>query len=129
MKKRIPIVLMGLIVIFAISLVLFNRQANLHYGKVKEFCYKIQQAGQLIPPDPKTVSNYTVKTDRYGNLILCITGNEGEQIVCEMSPDCQLIDKINEVNALKYLYAIVAILSILLFIAVVKGCTKRRIGA
>ena len=45
MKKRVPLAMMGLLIIFCISSVLFNRQATLNYGDVKEFCYEVQKAG------------------------------------------------------------------------------------
>ena len=108
MKKRTMMILAGLVVILGISLVLFNREANLNYGDITDFCYEIQQAGHLISPDPEAVKEYTVKTDRYGNLILEVTGNEGERVSCEMTPDCQIIDKIVEIDTLKYLYAVIS---------------------
>lgn len=129
MKKRVPLAMMGLLIIFCISSVLFNRQANLTYGDVKEFCYEVQKAGQPISPDPETIKQYDVKADRYGNLILTVTGIKGEKVVCEMTPDCQIIDKISEIDTLKYLYAVIALASLLIFIAAVKEYTKRRIGA
>ena len=129
MKKRVPIAMMGLLIIFCISSVLFNRQANLTYGDVKEFCYEVQKAGHPISPDPETIRQYDVKADRYGNLILTVTGIKGEEVVCEMTPDCQIIDKISEIDTLKYLYAVIALASLLIFIAAVKEYTKRRIGA
>lgn len=129
MKKRVPLAMMGLLIIFYISSVLFNRQANLTYGDVKEFCYEVQKAGQPISPDPETIKQYDVKADRYGNLILTVTGIKGEKVVCEMTPDCQIIDKISEIDTLKYLYAVIALASLLIFIAAVKEYTKRRIGA
>ena len=128
MKKRTMMILAGLVVILGISLVLFNREANLNYGDITDFCYEIQQAGHLISPDPEAVKEYTVKTDRYGNLILEVTGNEGERVSCEMTPDCQIIDKIVEINALKYLYAVISIAVLLMIIAVIKEYTKKRIG-
>lgn len=129
MKKRMPLAMMGLLIIFCISSVLFNRQANLTYGDVKEFCYEVQKAGHPISPDPETIRQYDVKADRYGNLILTVTGIKGEKVVCEMTPDCQIIDKISEIDTLKYLYAVIALASLLIFIAAVKEYTKRRIGA
>lgn len=129
MKKRVPLAMMGLLIIFCISSVLFNRQANLTYGDVKEFCYEVQKVGQPISPDPETIKQYDVKADRYGNLILTVTGIKGEKVVCEMTPDCQIIDKISEIDTLKYLYAVIALASLLIFIAAVKEYTKRRIGA
>lgn len=129
MKKRMPLAMMGLLLIFCISSVLFNRQANLTYGDVKEFCYEVQKAGHPISPDPETIRQYDVKADRYGNLILTVTGIKGEKVVCEMTPDCQIIDKISEIDTLKYLYAVIALASLLIFIAAVKEYTKRRIGA
>ena len=129
MKKRMPLAMMGLLIIFCISSVLFNRQANLTYGDVKEFCYEVQKAGHPISPDPETIKQYVVRTDRYGNLILTVTGIKGEKVVCEMTPDCQIIDKISEIDTLKYLYAVIALASLLIFIAAVKEYTKRRIGA
>lgn len=129
MKKRMPLAMMGLLIIFCISSVLFNRQANLTYGDVKEFCYEVQKAGHPISPDPETIRQYDVKADRYGNLILTVTGIKGEKVVCEMTPDCQIIDKISEIDTLKYLYAVIALVSLLIFIAAVKEYTKRRIGA
>lgn len=129
MKKRMPLAMMGLLIIFCISSVLFNRQANLTYGDVKEFCYEVQKAGHPISPDPETIRQYDVKADRYGNLILTVTGIKGEKVVCEMTPDCQIIDKISEIDTLKYLYAVIALASLLIFIATVKEYTKRRIGA
>ncbi len=129
MKKRVPLAMMGLLIIFCISSVLFNRQANLTYGDVKEFCYEVQKAGHPISPDPETIKQYDVKADRYGNLILTVTGIKGEKVVCEMTPDCQIIDKISEIDTLKYLYAVIALASLLIFIAAVKEYTKRRIGA
>lgn len=129
MKKRMPLAMMGLLIIFCISSVLFNRQANLTYGDVKEFCYEVQKAGHPISPDPETIRQYDVKADRYGNLILTVTGIKGEEVICEMTPDCQIIDKISEIDTLKYLYAVIALASLLIFIAAVKEYTKRRIGA
>ena len=129
MKKRMPLAMMGLLIIFCISSVLFNRQANLTYGDVKEFCYEVQKAGHPISPDPETIRQYDVKADRYGNLILTVTGIKGEKVVCEMTPDCQIIEKISEIDTLKYLYAVIALASLLIFIAAVKEYTKRRIGA
>lgn len=129
MKKRMPLAMMGLLLIFCISSVLFNRQANLTYGDVKEFCYEVQKAGHPISPDPETIRQYDVKADRYGNLILTVTGIKGEKVVCEMTPDCQIIDKISEIDTLKYLYAVIALASLLIFIAAVKEYTRRRIGA
>lgn len=129
MKKRMPLAMMGLLIIFCISSVLFNRQANLTYGDVKEFCYEVQKAGHPISPDPETIKQYDVKADRYGNLILTVTGIKGEEVICEMTPDCQIIDKISEIDTLKYLYAVIALASLLIFIAAVKEYTKRRIGA
>lgn len=129
MKKRVPLAMMGLLIIFCISSVLFNRQANLTYGDVKEFCYEVQKAGHPISPDPETIKQYDVKADRYGNLILTVTGIKGEEVICEMTPDCQIIDKISEIDTLKYLYALIALASLLIFIAAVKEYTKRRIGA
>ena len=129
MKKRMPLAMMGLLIIFCISSVLFNRQANLTYGDVKEFCYEVQKAGHPISPDPETIRQYDVKADRYGNLILTVTGIKGEKVVCEMTPDCQIIDKISEIDTLKYLYAVIASASLLIFIVAVKEYTKRRIGA
>ncbi len=129
MKKRMPLAMMGLLLIFCISSVLFNRQANLTYGDVKEFCYEVQKAGHPISPDPETIRQYDVKADRYGNLILTVTGIKGEKVVCEMTPDCQIIDKISEIDTLKYLYAVIALASLLIFIAAVKEYTQRRIGA
>ncbi|OKZ87262.1 MAG: hypothetical protein BHW09_03620 [Clostridium sp. CAG:245_30_32] len=129
MKKRVPLAMMGLLIIFCISSVLFNRQANLTYGDVKEFCYEVQKAGHPISPDPETIRQYDVKADRYGNLILTVTGIKGEEVICEMTPDCQIIDKISEIDTLKYLYAVIALASLLIFIAAVKEYTKRRIGA
>lgn len=129
MKKRVPLAMMGLLIIFCISSVLFNRQANLTYGDVKEFCYEVQKAGQPISPDPETIKQYDVKADRYGNLILTVTGIKGEKVVCEMTPDCQIIDKISEIDTLKYLYAVIASASLLIFIVAVKEYTRRRIGA
>lgn len=129
MKKREPLAMMGLLIIFCISSVLFNRQANLTYGDVKEFCYEVQKAGHPISPDPETIRQYDVKADRYGNLILTVTGIKGEEVICEMTPDCQIIDKISEIDTLKYLYAVIALASLLIFIAAVKEYTKRRIGA
>lgn len=128
MKKRTMMILAGLVVIFGISLVLFNRKANLNYGDVKDFCYEVQKAGHPISPDPEAVKEYTVKTDRYGNLILEVTGNEGEQVSCEMTPDCQIIDKIVEIDTLKYLYTVISIAVLLMIIAVIKEYAKRRIG-
>ena len=61
MKKRTMMVLAGLVVIFWISLVLFNREADLNYGDVKDFCYATQQAGHPISPDPRRLSNMTSK--------------------------------------------------------------------
>lgn len=129
MKKRVPLAMMGLLIIFCISSVLFNRQANLTYGDVKEFCYEVQKAGHPISPDPETIKQYDVKADRYGNLILTVTGIKGEEVICEMTPDCQIIDKISEIDTLKYLYAVIALASLLIFIVAVKEYTKRRIGA
>lgn len=129
MKKRVPLAMMGLLMIFCISSVLFNRQANLTYGDVKDFCYEVQKAGHPISPDPETIRQYDVKADRYGNLILTVTGIKGEEVICEMTPDCQIIDKISEIDTLKYLYAVIALASLLIFIAAVKEYTKRRIGA
>lgn len=129
MKKRVPLAMMGLLIIFCISSVLFNRQANLTYGDVKEFCYEVQKAGHPISPDPETIRQYDVKADRYGNLILTVTGIKGEKVVCEMTPDCQIIDKISEIDTLKYLYAVIASASLLIFIVAVKEYTRRRIGA
>ena len=129
MKKRVPLAMMGLLLIFCISSVLFNRQATLNYGDVKEFCYEVQKAGHPISPDPETIKQYDVKADRYGNLILTVTGIKGEKVVCEMTPDCQIIDKISEIDTLKYLYAVIALASLLIFIAAVTEYTKRRIGA
>lgn len=129
MKKRMPLAMMGLLIIFCISSVLFNRQANLTYGDVKEFCYEVQKAGHPISPDPETIKQYVVRTDRYGNLILTVTGIKGEKVVCEMTPDCQIIDKISEIDTLKYLYAVIASASLLIFIVAVKEYTRRRIGA
>ena len=129
MKKRVPLAMMGLLIIFCISSVLFNRQANLTYGDVKEFCYEVQKAGHPISPDPETIKQYDVKADRYGNLILTVTGIKGEEVICEMTPDCQIIDKISEIDTLKYLYAVIALASLLIFIAAVKEYTRRRIGA
>ena len=129
MKKRVPLAMMGLLIIFCISSVLFNRQANLTYGDVKEFCYEVQKAGHPISPDPETIRQYDVKADRYGNLILTVTGIKGEKVVCEMTPDCQIIDKISEIDTLKYLYAVIALASLLIFIVAVKEYTRRRIGA
>lgn len=129
MKKRMPLAMMGLLIIFCISSVLFNRQANLTYGDVKEFCYEVQKAGHPISPDPETIRQYDVKADRYGNLILTVTGIKGEKVVCEMTPDCQIIDKISEIDTLKYLYAVIASASLLIFIVAVKEYTRRRIGA
>ena len=129
MKKRVPLAMMGLLIIFCISSVLFNRQANLTYGDVKEFCYEVQKEGHPISPDPETIRQYDVKADRYGNLILTVTGIKGEKVVCEMTPDCQIIDKISEIDTLKYLYAVIALASLLIFIAAVKEYTRRRIGA
>ena len=129
MKKRVPLAMMGLLIIFCISSVLFNRQANLTYGDVKEFCYEVQKAGHPISPDPETIRQYDVKADRYGNLILTVTGIKGEEVVCEMTPDCQIIDKISEIDTLKYLYAVIASASLLIFIVAVKEYTRRRIGA
>ena len=128
MKKRVPIILTGMVIIFFISSVLFNRQATLNYGEVKEFCYEVQKAGHPISPDPKTIKQYDVKTDRYGNLILEVTGKKGEQVSCEMTPDCQIIDKIVEIDTLKYLYAFISIAVLLMIIAVIKEYTKKRIG-
>ena len=128
MKKRTMMVLAGLVVIFWISLVLFNREADLNYGDVKDFCYATQQAGHPISPDPKTIKQYDVKTDRYGNLILEVTGKKGEQVSCEMTPDCQIIDKIVEIDTLKYLYAFISKAVLLMIIAVIKEYTKKRIG-
>lgn len=128
MKKRVPIILIGMVMIFFISSVLFNRQATLNYGDITDFCYEIQQAGHLISPDPEAVKEYTVKTDRYGNLILEVTGNEGEQVSCEMTPDCQIIDKIVEIDTLKYLYAVISIAVLLMIIVVIKEYAKGRIG-
>ena len=68
MKKRVPLAMMGLLIIFCISSVLFNRQATLNYGDVKEFCYEVQKAGHPISPDPETIKQYDVRTDIYGNL-------------------------------------------------------------
>ena len=127
MKKRVPLAMMGLLIIFCISSVLFNRQATLNYGDVKEFCYEVQKAGHPISPDPETIKQYDVRTDIYGNLI--VTGIKGEEVICEMTPDCQIIDKISEIDTLKYLYAVIALASLLIFIAAVKEYTKRRIGA
>lgn len=129
MKKRMPFAMMGLLIIFCISSVLFNRQATLNYGDVKEFCYEVQKAGHPISPDPETIKQYDVRTDIYGNLILTVTGIKGEEVICEMTPDCQIIDKISEIDTLKYLYAVIALASLLIFIAAVKEYTKRRIGA
>lgn len=129
MKKRVPLAMMGLLIIFCISSVLFNRQANLTYGDVKDFCYEVQKAGHPISPDPETIRQYDVKADRYGNLILTVTGIKGEEVICEMTPDCQIIDKISEIDTLKYLYAVIALASLLIFIAAVKEYIKRRIGA
>ena len=129
MKKRTMMILVGLVVIFGISLVLFNRKANLNYGDVKDFCYEVQKAGHPISPDPETIKQYVVRTDRYGNLILTVTGIKGEKVVCEMTPDCQIIDKISEIDTLKYLYAVIASASLLIFIVAVKEYTRRRIGA
>lgn len=129
MKKRMPLAMMGLLIIFCISSVLFNRQANLTYGDVKDFCYEVQKAGHPISPDPETIKQYVVRTDRYGNLILTVTGIKGEKVVCEMTPDCQIIDKISEIDTLKYLYAVIASASLLIFIVAVKEYTRRRIGA
>ena len=129
MKKRVPLAMMGLLIIFCISSVLFNRQANLTYGDVKEFCYEVQKAGHPISPDPETIRQYDVKADRYGNLILTVTGIKGEEVICEMTPDCQIIDKISEIDTLKYLYAVIASASLLIFIVAVKEYTRRRIGA
>ncbi len=129
MKKRVPLAMMGLLIIFCISSVLFNRQATLNYGDVKEFCYEVQKAGHPISPDPETIKQYVVRTDRYGNLILTVTGIKGEKVVCEMTPDCQIIDKISEIDTLKYLYAVIASASLLIFIVAVKEYTRRRIGA
>ena len=101
MKKRVPLAMMGLLIIFCISSVLFNRQATLNYGDVKEFCYEVQKAGHPISPDPETIKQYDVRTDIYGNLILTVTGIKGEEVICEMTPDCQIIDKISEIDTLK----------------------------
>lgn len=127
MKKRTMMILAGLVVIFLVSLVLFNRKAELNYGDITDFCYEIQQAGHLLSPDPETIKQYDVKTDRYGNLILTVTGNKGQEVVCEMTPDCQIIDKIVEIDTLKYLYAAVSIAVLLMIIAVIKEYTKKRI--
>lgn len=128
MKKRTMMILVGLATLFVLSLVLLNREATLNYGDVKDFCYETQRAGHLISPDPKAVKKYTVKTDRYGNLILEVIGNRGEKVVCEMTPDCQITDKIAIVDTLKYLYAVIALVTLLMFIATVKEYTKKRIG-
>ena len=125
MKKRVPLAMMGLLIIFCITSVLFNRQATLSYGDVKDFCYKIQKVGHPISPDPETIKQYVVKTDRYGNLILTVTGNNGEEVVCEMTPDCQIIDKITKVDTLKYLYAVMSLVIVLIFIATVKEYAKK----
>ena len=129
MKKRVPIILIGMVIIFFISSVLFNRQATLSYGDVKDFCYELQKAGHQISPDHETIKQYVVRTDRYGNIILTVTGIKGEKVVCEMTPDCQIIDKISEIDTLKYLYAVIASASLLIFIVAVKEYTRRRIGA
>lgn len=128
MKKRVPIILIGMVIIFFISSVLFNRQAALNYGEVKDFCYATQQAGHPISPDPETIKQYDVKTDIYGNLILTVTGIKGEKVICEMTPDCQIIDKIDEANSFKYLCASISLASLLIFIATVKEYAKGRIG-
>ena len=125
MKKRVPLAMMGLLIIFCITSVLFNKQATLSYGDVKDFCYKIQKVGHPISPDPETIKQYVVKTDRYGNLILTVTGNNGEEVVCEMTPDCQIIDKITKVDTLKYLYAVMSLVIVLIFIATVKEYAKK----
>lgn len=125
MKKQVPLAMMGLLIIFCITSVLFNRQATLSYGDVKDFCYKIQKVGHPISPDPETIKQYVVKTDRYGNLILTVTGNNGEEVVCEMTPDCQIIDKITKVDTLKYLYAVMSLVIVLIFIATVKEYAKK----
>ena len=129
MKKRMPLAMMGLLIIFCISSVLINRQANITYCEVKDICYEVQKAGHPISPDPETIKQYVVRTDRYGNLILTVTGIKGEKVVCEMTPDCQIIDKISEIDTLKYLYAVIASASLLIFIVAVKEYTRRRIGA
>ena len=129
MKKRVPIILIGMVIIFFISSVLFNRQATLSYGDVKDFCYEVQKAGHPISPDPDAIMRYVDSTDRYGNPVLTVTGIKGEKVVCEMTPDCQIIDKISEIDTLKYLYAVIASASLLIFIVAVKEYTRRRIGA
>ena len=60
---------------------------------------------------------------------MTVTGIKGEEVICEMTPDCQIIDKISETDTLKYLYAVIALASLLIFIAAVKEYTQRRIGA
>ena len=45
-----------------------------------------------------------------------------------MRLDCQIIDKIVEIDALKYLYAVISIAVLLMIIAVIKEYTKKRIG-
>lgn len=128
MKKRVPIILIWMVIIFFISSVLFNRQATLNYGDVKDFCYEVQKAGHPISPDPETIKQYDVRTDIYGNLILTVTGIKGEEVICEMTPDCQIIDKIDEANSFKYLCAGISLASLLIFIATVKEDAKGRIG-
>lgn len=87
-----------LLVVELILLLYCLRQSNLQSDKLEKFCYNIQEAGELIPPDYSLCEKYLIEKDRYGSIIVTVTGKSGAQVSCEMTPDYQIVDKIIKTN-------------------------------
>ncbi len=104
MKKRKFVTRVCLILpLLVICVMLIIKQQTLDYNNVENVCYNIQQAGELIPPRPELCEKYELEKDRYGSVILTVTGKEGEEVSCEMTPDYQIVDKIKRTINFKYL--------------------------
>ena len=104
-----------------------TKKNNLHYDNVEKFCYNIQEAGKLILPDYSLCEKYLIEKDRYGSIIITVTGKEGEQVSCEMTPDYQIVDKIIKTTDVKLMTIIITIgtISIIICIVDLVYCLKK----
>lgn len=115
------------LILLLILAVLSMKKNNLHYDNVEKFCYNIQEAGKLILPDYSLCEKYLIEKDRYGSIIITVTGKEGEQVSCEMTPDYQIVDKIIKTTDVKLMTIIITIgtISIIICIVDLVYCLKK----
>jgi len=108
------------LILLLILAVLSTKKNNLHYDNVEKFCYNIQEAGKLILPDYSLCEKYLIEKDRYGSIIITVTGKEGE-------PDYQIVDKIIKTTDVKLMTIIITIgtISIIICIVDLVYCLKK----